>query len=93
MDERRGSRDAWPVSVCGGTVSFNGTSTTMTAVHFSERIGIDPTYMAEIGDLVGNGRSGRRYEFAIWTLDRSLADDAPEPLDEALSSLLSTFDG
>jgi len=79
--------------VSGGTVSFNATSTTMTAAQFSERIRIERTSAAEIGDLVGDGRSGRRYEFAIWTLERDSADDAREPLDEALLSLLSVFDG
>lgn len=74
-------------------MSFNATSTTMTAAQFAARTGIEPSHMAEIGDLVGNGRSGRRYEFAIWTLERDCADDAREPLDEALSLLLSTFDG
>ncbi len=74
-------------------MSFHATSRTMTATQFSECIGIEPTYIAEIGDLVGNGRFGRRHEFAVWTLERDCNKEAREPLDEALGSLLSMFDG
>lgn len=93
LTDARDGCDSRPVAVSGGSVYFHATSTTMTAAQFSERIGIEPTHAAEIGDLVGNSRFGRRYEFAIWTLERDLDDGALEPLDDALLSLLSTFDG
>ncbi len=93
VDGRCSRCDACAVSVSDGTVSFNATSTTMTAAQFSERIRLEATEAAEIGDLVGNGRSGRRYEFAIWTLEQDSTDGAREPLDEALLALLSKFDG
>lgn len=81
------------MAVAGGTVWFHAYSSTKTASYFSERIGIRPTQLVEIGDPIGNGRSGRRHQEAIWTLERECSDNAREPLDEALLPLLSQFDG
>lgn len=77
----------------GGTVSFHAYSSTKTAAFFAERVGVRPTRLAEIGDLVGNGSSGRRHRDAIWTLELDCPEDAIEPLDDALLRMLSQFDG
>jgi len=76
-----------------GTVSFHAVSTTRTAAWFGEQLGMRSTRSAEIGELVGNGRYGRRHEFAIWTLERDFDNDSAEPLNDALLALLSEFDG
>lgn len=81
------------MAVVDGRVSFEALSTVMTAAHFTERVGLPPTMAAEIGDIVGRGIRGRRYEVALWSLDRDFGGDGLEPLDQALSCLLAVFDG
>ncbi len=80
------------MSVAGGMVSFSAVSSTKTAAYFAERIGVQPTGLAEIGDLKGNGRFGHRHQVAIWWLEQDCSDDAIEPLNDALLQLLSRFD-
>lgn len=81
------------MAVAGGNVSFHAYSSTRTAAYFAERIGVRPTRVAEIGDPVGKGIYGRRHQDAIWTLEVECPEDALEPLDAALLTLLSQFDG
>lgn len=73
-------------------IAFVARSATRTAAWFGERIGLAPTSSWEVGDLVGNGATGRRHAAAGWELDRELADDQ-EPLNAALLALLGAFDG
>lgn len=80
------------MSVTDGSVSFNAQSRTCTAASFTDRVGLTPTVAREIGDPVGNGRSGRKMTEARWTLqvDYDTADGVQ--LDQALLDLLSRFD-
>lgn len=80
------------MAVADGRVTFVAKSMTRTAAWFGERIGLEPAHSWEIGDLVGNGSTGRRHTGAGWTLERDLAE-GPEPLNAALLDLLTTFDG
>ena len=72
------------MAVVDAVVSFSAVGTTKTAASFSERIGLRPTRLAEIGDLRGNGRFGRRHETALWWLDQECRVGAREPPDDAL---------
>lgn len=81
------------MAVAGGNVSFHAYSSTRTAAYFAERVGVRPTRVAEIGDPMGRGTSGRRHQDAIWTLELECPERAIEPLDDALMTLLSHFDG
>lgn len=81
------------LAVVDGRVSFEALGTALTAAHFTERVGVTPTKAAEIGDIVGRGIGGRRYEVALWSLNRAFDGDGLEPLDQALSCLLAAFDG
>lgn len=80
------------MSVTEGSVWFEALSTERTAAFFTERTGLQPIDAREIGDPVGNGRSGRRMKFALWSLERECPDSL-SPLDDALASLLQMFDG
>ncbi|MBM7789454.1 DUF4279 domain-containing protein [Tenggerimyces flavus] len=80
------------MAVAEGLVTFVAKSATRTAAWFGEWIGLVPTRSWEIGDLVGNGFTGRRHDGAGWELERELAD-GPEPLNAALLDLLSAFNG
>lgn len=80
------------MAVGEGQVSFVAISTVATAAAFTEAVGVQPTFTTEVGGPRGNGRSGRRSEVALWTLDREF-DGGVNPVDEALVALLSAFDG
>lgn len=80
------------MSVTEGRVWFEALSTERTAASFTEHTGLQPTDAREIGDPVGNGISGRRMKFALWSLERECPDSS-NPLDDALMSLLRSFDG
>jgi len=92
LDARRGPCHAAVVAVVEGMVAFN-VSTSHTAESFSQRVGVQPTTAKEVGDPVGNGRSGRRHTFALWRLEYDYDDDTPNPLNDALLDLLTKFDG
>ena len=81
------------MSVVDGRVSFEALGTVETAAYVTERLGLAPTKAAEIGDLVGRGPTGRRYEVSLWSLDQYFDREGLEPLDRALSCLLAAFDG
>jgi hypothetical protein len=78
--------------VADGLASFIARSSTESSASFTARLGLVPTQSWEIGDAVGNGRSGRTHVDAGWVLDAELPGEA-EPLDAALASLLRQFDG
>jgi hypothetical protein len=67
-------------------------SDVITAASIGALIGSDPTTSWEVGELVGNGRSGRRHENAGWVLD-VFDDTSPEPLDGAVRSLVDALEG